>query len=138
MTITVRQRSGSKRRARRTNHASGLGEAIVNGRDGEHAPDSGPFARSPRNRRVRPHFGHCREATAPQPPFKVEERRIRREGHAFGPRQLTSGSLLLYANTLDTFNFRLAATVALAAKNEGPALQNREGIQQATDRRGAQ
>jgi len=31
----------SKRRARRTNHASGLGEAIVNGRDGGHAPDSG-------------------------------------------------------------------------------------------------
>jgi hypothetical protein len=41
MTITVRLRSGSKRRAHRANHASGLGEAIVNGRDGEHAPDSG-------------------------------------------------------------------------------------------------
>jgi hypothetical protein len=47
-------------------------------------------------------------------------------------------SSLRQVNILDTFDFRLVATVALAAKNEGPALQNREGIQQATDRRGAQ
>jgi len=39
---------------------------------------------------------------------------------------------------MDTFDFRLVATVALAANNEGRASQNREEIQLATDRRGAQ
>jgi len=47
-------------------------------------------------------------------------------------------SLLLYVNALDKFDFRLVATVALAANNEGRASQNREEIQLATDRRGAQ
>ena len=47
-------------------------------------------------------------------------------------------SSLRQVNILDTFDFRLVATVALAANNEGRASQNREEIQLATDRRGAQ
>jgi hypothetical protein len=45
---------------------------------------------------------------------------------------------LRQVNILDTFDFRLVATVALAANNEGHASQNRAVIQSATDRRGAQ
>jgi hypothetical protein len=45
---------------------------------------------------------------------------------------------LRQVNILDTFDFRLVATVALAANNEGRTSQNREEIQLATDRTGAQ